>query len=81
MKKLVFAVVVLTAPISFAQTDAPKRPTPPTQHIEFGGDEVEGTREAPDLDVVHGRTGVQFKPLIKVRENFQERLMGSVQEL
>ena len=82
MKSFALAVLMLSIP-SFAQV--PKETTQPTPKITtlvFGeGTALTAERDEPDALLIDGPRPVKFSSLIKVRENFTEKVLHSVSEL
>lgn len=67
--------LMLAAMLSLA-AEAPK-----VQKIEFDPDLVEGTLKGPDLGEITADKRPIFKPLIKVRENWNDKIVKSVDQL
>ncbi|MFT3709101.1 MAG: hypothetical protein QM817_15760 [Archangium sp.] len=69
--------------LAFAQTEQPKpHSTPKPQNIIFdGNDLIEAGVATPDGEFVTSRPQPKFGNLIKVRVNFNDKLMASVHEL
>lgn len=53
----------------------------PEQKIDFDDDVLEGTTKSPYVDIYLGRNRVIFKGLIKVRENFNDKIVRSVDQM
>lgn len=51
------------------------------QVVNFSDDAIEGTREVPAGLVVEGRKPPTFHSLVKVRDNFNDKLLASVHEM
>ena len=95
MRKLRMLCVVLTVAPAYAQDD--DSPPPPTrkessgggggkaqkgpQTIDFEDDTIEGDLTKPDGEYVEARKKVQHSNLIRVREDFEDKVMQSVGEL
>lgn len=85
--RLFAAVLVLALSVpAFAQTSAAKQPAPkravPVQNVTFGdGDVLEGTVQGPDVDIVVSPNRPVFEHYKLVRENFNDKLMASVDEM
>ena len=76
MRTLLLAVAMMSLS-SYAQT---KKPEP--KEIIFGeGDLIPGTISKPDVEFIDGRTPVTHTSLIRVREDFKEKVMESAREL
>ncbi|MFL5345149.1 MAG: adventurous gliding motility protein CglF [Hyalangium sp.] len=52
-----------------------------TQTIDFEDDTIEGDLTKPDGEYVEARKKVQHSNLIRIREDFQDKVMQSVGEL
>ena len=76
MRKLLLAVAMMSSS-SFAQT---RKPEP--KEIIFGeGDLIPGTIAKPDVEFIDGRPPTTHTSLIRVREDFKEKVMESAREL
>ncbi len=76
------ALALVVSSITLAQTEAPKPSPQKVQKVTFGeGDIIDGKTEGPDIGYIHGKNRAVFKPLIKVRSNFDDKLRNSVYEL
>jgi hypothetical protein len=53
----------------------------PVQRIDFGEDVLQGTTLSPDLDIYVVRNPPKFPKLIKVRENFDDKIVRSVDQM
>jgi hypothetical protein len=83
MLRLAAALALLVAAPALAQTNAgtQARGAPRTE-IRFDEVErVEGELASPDVTLVDPPSRPRFGGLIKVRQNFADKLMGSVSEL
>lgn len=84
--RLVTALLVLSLSIpAFAQT-TPKQATPkkpvPVQHVIFDGEgEITGTVIGPDGEVIVGVERPVFHSFNLKRDNFNDKLMASVDEM
>ena len=79
MKKLVgLLLVVLAAPV-FAQDEAGARYAKQTT-INFEDDTIEGDLTKPDGEYVEARKRVSHSNLIRIREEFKDKVMESVGE-
>lgn len=85
MRLFAAALVLALSVPAFAQTSSPKQPAKrpvPVQRVDFGqGDVLEGTVQGPDVDVVVSPNRPVFERSKLVRENFDDKLMASVDEL
>lgn len=82
MKKLCFAVALLVAVPAVAQdkkaaADASKK----TTEYSFEDDTIEGDLTKPDGEYVEARRMVKHPDLIRIREEFKEKVMQSAGEL
>lgn len=59
---------------------AQPKPAPP-QRIDFGEDLIEATTKTPDGTIITYRNSPKFKNLIKVRENFDDKIVRSVDQM
>jgi hypothetical protein len=83
MKKLI-AIAVLAAPLAaFAddKKDEGNVKYAKTQTINFEDDTIEGDLTKPDGEYVEARKKVKHSNLIKIREEFKDKVMQSVGEL
>lgn len=80
MRKVLLVAVASMSLVSFAQKKAEVKP--PTKEIIFGeGDVIDGDLSRPDVEYFgHGRA-VRHQRLIKVREEFNDKVMESAREL
>jgi hypothetical protein len=83
MRKL-SALALVVSSLAFAQTSktqpAPKQPKP--QEIDFvTGSLIDGERDVPFEQRFVAHTPPKFSTLIKVRMNFDDKLMQSVNEM
>lgn len=53
----------------------------PARHIDFSDDLIQSTALKPDVDITLIRNPAKFKPLIKVRENFDDKIIRSVDQM
>jgi hypothetical protein len=84
MKVLVFAVLLFTVP-ALAQDKARKAGDnvtyKKTTEYSFDDDTIEGDLTKPDGEYVEARKTVKHSNLIKIREEFKDKVMQSVGEL
>jgi hypothetical protein len=90
MRKLLTLCMVLTVAPAFAQDSGGKggggggegnvRYNRTTQ-IDFEDDTIEGDLTKPDGEYVEARKKVKHSNLIRIREDFQDKVMQSVGEL
>ena len=80
MRLLLLVVLALALP-SLAQTNAPRGPVPKTELIFGDGDLIEGTTQAPDVEVVQRDTRPKHEGLLKVRTSFRREVLESVSQL
>lgn len=86
MTRLVAVLVALAAGLAVAQTE-PKatgkpRPEPKPQVIIFTpGDAITGEADSPSVVIIETPQRPDFPSFFKVRENFDDKLRDSVNEL
>jgi hypothetical protein len=90
MRKLLMVCTVLAVAPAFAQDEGAKggggggegnvRYNKTTQ-IDFEDDTIEGDLTKPDGEYVEARKKVKHSNLIRIREDFQDKVMQSVGEL
>lgn len=78
-----FAVFVLVLVALTAQADSKKKivTTRETQSVDFEGDTVDGVARHPDGAYLVQKRSVDFVPLYKVRERFDENIKSSIEYL
>ncbi|MFY0524031.1 adventurous gliding motility protein CglF [Archangium gephyra] len=91
MRKLLMLCVVLAVTPAVAQDEgdsAPRREAggggkaqKGPQTIDFEDDTIEGDLTKPDGEYVEARKKVQHSNLIRIREDFEDKVMQSVGEL
>lgn len=85
MKRLILAVAIIAAPLALADdtetTAEGGNKFVKTTVIDFEGDTIEGDLSRPDGEYVEARIKVKHSNLIRVREEFKEKVMQSVGEL
>ncbi|WP_224368439.1 adventurous gliding motility protein CglF [Hyalangium versicolor] len=88
MRNLLMVCVMLTVAPAFAQDEAKgggggegNVRYNKTQTIDFEDDTIEGDLTKPDGEYVEARKKVKHSNLIRVREDFQDKVMQSVGEL
>lgn len=76
--------IALTVEVA-GQVEGGRSPAPaarvPEKHIRYGEDVVEGRRDRPEVDLVSGRRARPHAPLIRIRQDFRDRVLASVGEL
>lgn len=77
MRKLLLLTVVTMSMVSFAQTQK----TPPVQEFIFEGDLIKGDLSKPDVEYFTPGSHALHPSLIKVRQDFNEKVMESAREL
>jgi hypothetical protein len=81
MKKLVAAVCLLST-FAFAQIPAKKEPVPTPKSLIFDDGEIlEGTTSGPDLTPIVITPPPRHSSILKIRDNFKDKVMGSAAEL
>jgi hypothetical protein len=89
MKRLMMLAVLAVAPVSVAQDDPTAAQTnteggvryQKTTTYDFEGDTVEGDLMKPDGEYVDSKKRVKHSNLIRIREDFKDKVMQSVGEL
>jgi hypothetical protein len=85
MKGLLLSLVLVAT--SIAHAEEPETVTEggnrfvKTTVIDFEGESIEGDLSRPDGEYVEARTKVKHTNLIRIREEFKEKVMQSVGEL
>jgi hypothetical protein len=84
MRKLMLVAVFLSS-VAFAQTEKKKvesKQLPKTQTLIFGdGSEIDGEAEKPNIEIINARKAGVFPSMIRIRDNFNDKLIESVHEL
>ncbi len=81
MRKMWVVLAVLAAVPTFAQQDKTTR-KPPVKQIVFGeGADIEGGLDHPAVTLIDPRPKAVFPNLIRIRGDFNDKLMASVHEL
>jgi hypothetical protein len=62
---------------SLSQKAVPPKP----QHLDFSDDLIEGTLKTPEVEAIQTYRPPKFGNLIKVRSNFDDKLMKSVEQM
>ncbi len=83
MKRLFAVLVVLVAAAAFAQNKGAGGNVTykKTTEYSFEDDTIEGDLTKPDGEYVEARKKVKHSNLIKIREEFKDKVMQSVGEL
>lgn len=90
MRNLLTLCVMLTVAPAFAQDEGGGKAAGggegnvrynKTQTIDFEDDTIEGDLTKPDGEYVEARKKVKHSNLIRIREDFQDKVMQSVGEL
>lgn len=69
-------------PLMLAASLFAAQPKPaPVQKIEFDPDLIGGGIHTPDGTIITYRNSPKFKTLIKVRENFDDKIVRSVDQM
>ena len=81
--KFLLAMILMTSVSANVLAEGKKREvvTRKVQRVDFTGDTVDGAAKTPDGAFVNQRRGVDFVPLYKVREHFDQNIKGSVEYL
>lgn len=81
MKRLIF-IVVLIAFSSVLTAEDKKKPTyRKTQEVNFENQDIDGKVNSPDGAYLLQKRGVQFFPLFKVNNEFEKKILESVEYL
>ena len=78
MKTALVAALLFTLP---ALAQAGQSPKPKPQVIDFEALEIEGQTLKPDVSFVDSKPSAKFDSLIRVRADFADKLLSSVNEL
>jgi hypothetical protein len=90
MRKLLIlcGMLIVTPALAQDEDSPPTRPPPGggkagkgPQTIDFEDDTIEGDLTKPDGEYVEARKKVQHSNLIRIREDFEDKVMQSVGEL
>jgi hypothetical protein len=84
MRKVVFIVMILTTSLFTSISVFGKEKivtTRETQNVDFEGDTVEGIARHPDGAYLVQKRSIDFVPLYKVREHFDENIRSSIDYL
>lgn len=74
-------VLSLAAASTFAQTRAPDRQSPSKTELVFEGDLIEGTTQAPDVELLTNESRPRHEGLLRVRTDFRREVLSSVSQL
>lgn len=80
MRALIFMLFISTL-ILGDYVYAQKKASPKVQRIDFDGQDVDGKVRQPDGSYVTQKRGIEFIPLYKLRENFDEQVEDSLEYL
>ncbi len=76
MKKLLVLAALCVAPLAPAQTRTVKPAEPPAKHLDFGeGEDITGEGDGPSVELIEEPPEVKHSNLIKVREDFKDKVM------
>ncbi len=75
MIKILLALFVFFLTIDFAQAKQPQK----VQKINFDETDVDGKVRQPDGSYIVQKRGIEFIPLYKLKENFDEQIEESLQ--
>ena len=85
MRKILWMSLLLAAPAALAQDEGKGGDGnvryQKTTSIDFEDDTIEGDLTKPDGEYVEARKKVKHSNLIKIREEFKDKVMQSVGEL
>jgi hypothetical protein len=72
-------MTLTTAVVLFALSQS--KPQPPKREISFEPDEISGERKRPDLEQIDVRPPTKFSNLIKIRTDFADKIVKSVDDM
>lgn len=81
MRKLLAVFVAISSLSSLAQSQPQTQNKKPAEIIFGDGDTIDGDISKPDVEFVRHAPGAKFDKLIRVREDFKDKVMGSASEL
>jgi hypothetical protein len=83
MGRLIFVAVVALSAVAFAEDPKAggKSGNARVQVMNFEDDTIEGDLTRPDGEYIEATKKVKHSPLIKIREEFKDKVMQSVDEL
>jgi hypothetical protein len=81
MRTLLAVLVAISSLSSLAQTQTQSQNRKPAEIVFGEGDLIDGDISKPDVEFVRHAPGAKFDKLIRVREDFKEKVMGSASEL
>jgi hypothetical protein len=80
MRHLIFAIILLAA-VSTAKAEDKKVKYSKTQQVNFEDQDIDGKVNSPDGAYLLQKRGVKFLPLYKVNNQFEKRILESVEYL
>lgn len=75
------ALLLLTLVSLPAAAQKSQEPRAPKTEFTFDGDLIEGTGDAPDVELVQKAQRPKHDPLLKVRDSFRREVLASVSQL
>ncbi|MEW5740875.1 MAG: hypothetical protein AB1938_18290 [Myxococcota bacterium] len=82
MRFLALCLALVTVPALAQSQPKPAAKKPPVQKVDFNDpDLINGTLQGPDGEVVVGKPRPVFESFKLVRDNFNDKLMASVDEM
>ena len=76
--RLLLLLSLLSLP---AAAQKPREPSAPKTELVFDGDLIEGTGDAPDVELVQQAQRPRHDRLLKVRDSFRREVLASVSQL
>lgn len=76
--RLLLLLTLLSLPAAAQKTQEPRAPK---TEFTFDGDLIEGTGDAPDVELVQKARRPKHDRLLKVRDSFRREVLASVSQL
>ena len=77
----VLVAFALSAATAFAQAPTTGRASLPKTELTFEGDLIEGTTQAPDVELLTRESRPRHERLLRVRTDFRREVLSSVSQL
>lgn len=81
MKRLIFIVVLIAFSSVITAEEKKKTSYRKTQEVNFENQDIDGKVNSPDGAYLLQKRGVQFFPLYKVNNEFEKKILESVEYL
>ena len=81
MRKFLAVFIAISSLSAGAQTQSPTQNKKAAEIIFGDGDLIDGDINKPDVEFVRPAPGAKFGKLIRVRQDFKEKVMSSASEL